>query len=75
MDKDSSESLLDLVGEIKMLFEEYYQGGMDEQKLIEDLVSIPVVFVRPVGGATRVELAPYLQVFTTGASHPEQACA
>lgn len=64
-----------LVGDLKFIFEDYYQGEIDEAGLIEKLAAVPVVYSRPAPSATKVEILPYVLVAMTGASRRAPACA
>ena len=61
MHRDSSVAAMALVGDIKLLFEAYYQGAIDEAGLIDRLVTIPVVDVRLLSAS--------LTSTTSGGSH------
>lgn len=66
MHKESSESAMALVEDIKLSFEEYYQGKLDENRLLECLMSIPIVYVRPAQASVAVEMLPYSRLRLAG---------
>lgn len=68
MHKDSSESTMALVQDIKLAFEEYYQSRKDESELYECLMGIPVIYIRPVTESVSFQVSPYL---VTPASQPQ----
>lgn len=71
MHKDSSESAMALVENIKLAFEEYYQGQLDEVHLFECLMAIPIVYVRPAPAAVSVQMLPYTRLVMLGGLHQE----
>jgi hypothetical protein len=75
MHHGSSVGAIELAGDIKIIFGEYYEGRISEQQLIDSLVSLPnsVVF-NDQAAISRVNITPIW--WTSGSQfHPLQAMA
>lgn len=63
MHKDSPEDAIELVEDIKLAFEEYYQGRKDERALLTCLAGIPIVYVSALGRqAETKDVLPYFML-------------